>query len=493
MRSSKSAAVRGLLPVIRVLGLLLMLFSSTYLLPIACALIYGDGQHWQFLVSMAINLAIGTLLWLLTRQAKRDIHPREGFLLVALTWVLMSASATLPLMLGIEGLSFTDAMFETVSGVTTTGGTVLTGLDTLAPSLNFWRHQLSWLGGMGIIVLAVAILPLLGVGGMQLYKAETPGPIKDDKLTPRITQTAKSLWLVYIAATFLCAIGFRIAGMSWLDAICHAFATLSLGGASTHDSSFGFFNSPQIEAVAIFFMLFACINFSTHFQVWRSASLRSYWQDAEAKALLALLVAATAIVSVFIWLQGVYPDYWQALRFAAFNLVSIASTTGFANTDYGLWPIFAPLVFLLLSCVVSSSGSTGGGIKMIRMLILFKQSRSEMFTLMHPNAVQVIKLGGKVIPQKVVTAVLGFIHLYSISILLLTFILLATGLDFISSFTAIIASINNTGPGLGVIGPASNFGVLNDFQTWVCTFAMLLGRLEIFTVFVIFTPSFWRD
>ena len=493
MRSSKSAAVRGLLPVIRVIGLMLMLFSGTYLLPIACALIYGDGQQWKFLLSMVVNLAIGTVLWLLTRHAKRDIHPREGFLLVALTWSLLSASATLPLMLGIEGLSFTDAMFETVSGITTTGGTVLTGLDTLAPSLNFWRHQLSWLGGLGIIVLAVAILPLLGVGGMQLYKAETPGPIKDDKLTPRITQTAKSLWLVYIAATALCAMAFRMTGMSWFDAICHAFATLSLGGASTHDSSFAYFNSPAIEGVAMFFMVFACINFATHFQVWRNARLRNYWQDPEARAVVAVLAVSIAVVSVFIWLKGVYPDYLDALRYTAFNLISIASTTGFASTDYNLWPAFAPLVFLLLSCVVSSSGSTGGGIKMIRLLILFKQSRSEMFTLMHPNAVQVIKLGGRAIPQKVVTAVLGFIHLYSISVLALTFILLATGLDFASAFTAVIASINNTGPGMGVIGPASNFGVLSDFQTWVCTFAMLLGRLEIFTVFVIFTPSFWRD
>jgi len=493
MRSRQSAAVRGLLPVIRVLGLLLMLFSSTYLLPLICALIYVDGEHWNFLVSMLINLAIGSLLWLLTRGAKRDIQPREGFLLVALTWLLMSVSATVPLLIGIEGLSFTDALYETVSGITTTGGTVLTGLDTLAPSLNLWRHALSWIGGMGIIVLAVAILPLLGVGGMQLYKTETPGPIKDDKLTPRITQTAKSLWMVYISATALCAIGFNMAGMSWFDAICHAFSTLSLGGASTHDSSFGYFNSPMIEAVAIFFMLFATLNFATHFQAWRSASLRSYLQDAEAKSVLLLLLAATLLVSLFVWQKQVYPDFLDALRYTAFNLVSIASTTGFVNTDYNLWPLFAPLVFLALSCVVSSSGSTGGGIKMIRLLILFKQSRSEMFALMHPSAVNVLKLGGKPVPTKVVMAVLGFIHLYSISVLTLTFLLLATGLDFLTAFSAVIASINNMGPGLNLVGPASNYSVLTDFQTWVCTFAMLLGRLEIFTVFVIFTPSFWRD
>lgn len=492
-RSHQSATVRGILPVLRVLGLLLMLFSSAYLLPLACSLTYGDGQHWNFLASMAVNLAVGVALWALTRHAKRDVQPREGFLLVTLTWVLMSVTATLPLMIGIPGLSFTDAMYETVSGITTTGGTVLTGLDRLAPSLNFWRHLLSWIGGMGIIVLAVAILPLLGVGGMQLYKTETPGPIKDDKLTPRITQTAKSLWLVYISATVLCAIAFRFAGMSWLDAVCHAFSALSLGGASTHDASFGEFDSPATEAVAIFFMLFATLNFATHFQAWRSASLRAYWQDSEAKAVLAVIAVATLLVSVYIWFVGVYPDYLQALRYTAFNLVSIATTTGYANTDYGQWPVFAPLVFLLLSCIASSSGSTGGGIKMIRVLILFKQSRSEMFALMHPNAVNVVKLGGRPIPPKVVTAVVGFIHLYSISVISLTFLLLASGLDFMSAFSAIIASINNTGPGLNLVGPATNYGALSDFQTWVCTFAMLLGRLEIFTVFVLFTPSFWRD
>jgi len=485
--------VRGILPVLRVLSLLLMLFSAAYLLPLVCALWFDDGQHWNFLGSMAATLLVSGVLWFLTRHAKRDVQPREGFLLVALTWALMSATATLPLMLGIPGLSFTDAMYETTSGITTTGGTVLVGLDKLPPSLNLWRHLLSWIGGMGIIVLAVAILPLLGVGGMQLYKTETPGPIKDDKLTPRITQTAKSLWLVYIAATALCTIAYQLSGMSGFDALCHAFTTLSLGGASTHDASFGYFDSPAIEAVAVVFMLFATINFATHFQAWRAASLASYWQDAEAKAVLLLLTAAIAVVTAFLWIKGVYADWTEALRYTAFNLVSIASTTGYANTDYNLWPLFAPLTLLLLSCVVSSSGSTGGGIKMIRLLLLFKQSRSEMFALMHPNAVNVVKLAGRPIPPKVMTAVMGFIHLYSISVLVLTFTLLATGLDFLTAFSAVIASINNMGPGLNLVGPAANYSVLTDFQTWVCTFAMLLGRLEIFTVFVILTPSFWRD
>lgn len=493
MQANNSAAVRGLLPVVRVLGLLLMVFSSTYLLPLLCSLHYRDGQHWNFIAAMAVSLVAGALLWLCTRHAKRDIKPREGFLLVTLSWLLMGATATLPLLLSIKGLSFTDAFFETISGLTTTGSTVLTGLDRLPPSINLWRHELCWLGGMGIIVLAVAILPLLGVGGMQLYKAETPGPIKDDKLTPRITQTAKSLWVVYIAMTALCMLSYRVAGMSWFDALCHSFATTSLSGASTHDLSFGYFHSLPIEIVAIVFMTLSALNFSTHFLAWKGGSLKAYWQDPEARAVVSVLVLASLAVALFIWVKGVYPSYLTALRHVAFNLVSIATDCGFVSLDFSRWPIFAPLVFLLLSCVVASSGSTGSGIKMIRTLILFKQSGNEMFALMHPNAVRIVKFGGRAIDPRTVMAILGFIHLYSISVLGFTFLLLGSGLDFLSSFTAVIASINNAGPGLGVVGPYGSFGVLSDFQTWVCTAAMLVGRLEVFTVFVVFTRAFWRD
>ncbi len=493
MPANNSAAVRGILPVVRVLGLLLMLFSITYTLPLACSLYYLDGEHWDFVVAMATSLMVGGAMWLLTRHAKRDIKPREGFLLVSLSWVLMGATATVPLIMTIEGLSFTDAFFETISGLTTTGSTVLTGLDQLPPSVNLWRHELAWLGGMGIIVLAVAILPLLGVGGMQLYKAETPGPIKDDKLTPRITQTAKSLWVVYTVITGMCIVSYRLAGMSWFDAICHSFATLALAGFSTHDLSFGYFDSPLLEGLCIFFMTLSALNFATHFLAWKEGSLRAYLRDPEARSVVGVLVFACLAVSLFVWWQGVYPSFWTTLRHVSFNLVSIATDCGFVSTDYNTWPVFAPLAFLLLSTVVASSGSTGGGIKMVRTLLLFKQSGNEMFALMHPNAVRVIKLGGRAIDARVVMAVLGFVHLYLISVLMFTFLLLGSGLDFLSSLTAVIASINNAGPGLGAVGPASNYGVLNDFQTWVCTAAMLVGRLEVFTVFVIFTPAFWRD
>ena len=493
MPANNSAAVRGLLPVARVLGLLLMLFSVTYLLPLCCSLLYRDGEHWDFVIAMVVSLVVGSAMWFLTRHAKRDIKPREGFLLVSLSWVLMAATATLPLMMTIKGLSFTDAFFETISGLTTTGSTVLTGLDTLPPSVNLWRHELTWLGGMGIIVLAVAILPLLGVGGMQLYKAETPGPIKDDKLTPRITQTAKSLWTIYIAMTALCALAYRAAGMSWFDAVCHSFSTLSLGGFSTHDTSFGYFNSPTIEAISIAFMMMATLNFSTHFLVWRHARLRYYWEDAEARAIVVLYATTIAVLTVYLWLYGQYTGLPETFRHVAFNMVSLATSSGFASVDYNVWPPFVSIAILLMSSVGASSGSTGGGMKMIRALILFRQSGQEMNALMHPNSVNVLKIGGRAIPPKVVMAVMGYIHLYAMSIVVLTFLLLGSGLDFMSAFSAVVASINNAGPGLNLVGPASNYSVLSDFQTWVCTFAMLLGRLEVFTLFVVLTPAFWRD
>lgn len=493
MPANNSAAVRGLLPVARVLGLLLMVFSLTYLMPLACSLIYADGEHWHFLMAMMTSLVVGTAMWFLTRHAKRDIKPREGFLLVSLSWVLMAATATVPLLTSIESLSFTDAFFETISGLTTTGSTVLVGLDKLPPSINLWRHVLTWLGGMGIIVLAVAILPLLGVGGMSLYKAETPGPIKDDKLTPRITQTAKSLWTIYIALTALCTFAYRATGMNWFDAICHSFATLSLGGFSTHDASFGHFDSPTIEAVSIFFMCLATLNFATHFLVWRHGRLRHYWEDAEARAILPMFAIGIGVLTIYLWLYGQYPSFIETLRHVAFNFVSVATSSGFASVDYNVWPPFVSIAILLFSSVGASSGSTGGGMKMIRALILFKQSGQEMHALMHPNSVRVLKIGGRAIPPKVVMAVMGYIHLYAISIVVLTFILLATGLDLMTSFSAIVASINNAGPGLNLVGPASNYSVLTDFQTWVCIFAMLLGRLEVFTLFVVLTPAFWRD
>lgn len=484
--------MRRALTVLHAMGLMLVVFSVSYLLPILTSVIYQDGTLVDFLLAMLWTAGVGALLWIFTRRYKGELSIRHGYLLVVAMWTAMPAVATFPLLLVIDGLSFTDAYFETMSGITTTGATVLTGLDNLPPAINLWRHELNWLGGMGIIVLAVAVLPLLGIGGRQLFKAETPGPMKDSALTPRITETARNLWLVYAGITLACILSLKLVGMNWLDAICHAFAAMGLGGFSTHDASVGYFNSPAIEFVLIVFMLLAAMNFATHFLAWRGKSLRVYLQDAEAVATVTLILGSCIGIGTFLWWQGTYPTFWTALRHASFNLVSMATDCGFASADFNQWPIFAPLWMLFLSCITASSGSTGGGIKMIRTLVLVKQAGREFIMLLHPAAVNPLKIGGHVVANNIVFAVLGFIFLYFMSVVTLTFTLLISGLDFISSFSAVIACINNAGPGLGVVGPASNFGVLTDFQVWVCTLAMLIGRLEIFTLLILFTPSFWK-
>lgn len=481
-----------LLPIVHVLGMVTMLFSLTMLAPLMLSWWLQDGAHSAYDEAFAITFTAGLLGWWATHRYKRELKIRDGFLLVVLIWSSLAAFATIPLMVYLPGLSFTDAYFEAISGLTTTGATVLSDLDKLPPSINFWRAELVWLGGMGLIVLAVAVLPLLGIGGRQLYKAETPGPMKDSQLTPRITETAKGLWLVYAGITVACMLSFRWAGMDWFDAVIHAFTTMGLGGFSSHDASFGYFDSPLIEAVTITFMLIAGINFATHFMAWRGRSFASYRHDPEAGLFLGVTLFSVVGIAAYLQLMGVYPDFLTALRFAAFNTVSIATTTGFANTDYNLWPTFAPLWMLFLCSFASSSGSTGGGIKMIRAQLLYKQVYREMKKLLHPNSVMPTKLGGQVVPNKIIYAVLAFLFIYVVSIVSMTLFLTAAGLDVITAFSATVAMINNTGPGLNQVGPATTYAVLSDFQTWICTFTMLLGRLELFTLLIIFTPAFWR-
>jgi trk system potassium uptake protein TrkH len=480
------------LTVIHALGLMLVLFSFTYLLPMLTSLIYRDGTLANFSLAMLLTFLAGALMWGLTRRFKGELSIRHGYLLVVVMWTAIPAFATLPLLLVLPNLSFTDAYFETMSGLTTTGATVLTGLDSMPQAINLWRHELVWMGGMGIIVLAVAIMPLLGIGGRQLYKAETPGPMKDAALTPRITETARSLWLVYLGISIACIVSLKIAGMSWFDALCHGFSAMGLGGFSTHDASIEYFHSPLIEFVLIVFMLLAVVNFATHFLVLREKSVRPYFRDIEGRSSIILLLGSCVGIAIFLWWQGTYAQFWTALRFASFNLISIATSSGYANTDFAQWPIFAPLWMLFLSCIAASSGSTGGGIKMIRTVILFKQAGREFTKILHPSAIAPMKIGGAVIPNNIVFSVLAFIFLYFMSLVTLIFAMLISGLDFMTAFTAILASINNVGPGLGQVGPASNFSGLTDFQTWLCTFAMLIGRLEIITLLIIFTPKFWQ-
>jgi trk system potassium uptake protein TrkH len=483
--------MQALLPVANVLGALLMAFAVTYLLPIATSLIYGDGTVTAFALAMLIDFSAGYVLWLATRRQKRDLRPRDGYLLVTLGWLLMAAAGSIPLVIALPGLSYTDAFFETMSGLTTTGSTVIVGLDTLQPAINLWRHALQWYGGMGVVVLAIAILPLLGVGGMQLYKAEVQGAYKD-KLTPRITDTAKSLWLVYGGITAVCIVSYRAAGMDWFDATCHAFSTMALGGYSTHDASIGHFDSPAIDAVVTFFMAVAVLNFATHFNALRQRSLRVYLGDAEAKAVIVVLVTSCLGISFYLWLNGVYPGYLTALRHTSLNLVSVATTTGYASVDYNQWPAFAVFWMLFLVCVTSSTGSTGNGIKMFRTLMLVQQAARELKRLIHPQLVSPLKLGAQVVPNSVVYAILAFIFLYFASVVAVTFVLMLSGLEFVTAFSATIAWITNLGPGLNEVGPAANYSGLTAFQKWVGILTMLTGRLELFTVFVLFTPAFWR-
>jgi len=480
-----------LLPVAHVFALVMMVFSATMLAPLVLAVWSLDPALSSFVISAFATFFLGALLWLATRRFKRELKTRDGLMLVALTWVALPAVAGFPLWNYLP-INYTDAYFEAASGLTTTGGTVLSGLEFLPRSINLWRHLLSWLGGMGIIVLAVAILPMLGVGGMQIYRAEMPGPMKDTKLTPRIGQTAKLLWAVYAGLTAACIICLKFAGMDWFDAVCHGFSALALGGFSTYDASIGHFNSLPIEMVLTFFSILAALNFATHYLAWRERGVFAYFRDAEAKAIFGVLIVSCIGVAVFLYLKGSYPDFSTSLRHTTFNLVSIATDSGLHTQDYSRWPIFAPMWMMFLSCIVCSSGSTGGGIKMIRTLVLAKQAHRELNQLVHPNMVRPLKVGGSIIANRVVFAVLAFVFLYFMSIVTLVFLQLASGLDFMTAFSSIIACINNAGPGQGLVGPGSNYGVLNNFQTWVCSAAMLLGRLEVFTILVLFTPTLWR-
>ena len=483
--------MRSLYPVLHVLSLVILIFGLTMLVPLAVSWGLRDGAERAFDEAILLTLAVGALLGYVTRKSKRDLRIRDGFLMVALVWTVLPAFAAVPLIAQLD-LSFTDAYFETVSGLTTTGATILTGLDALPVSINFWRTQLVWLGGMGLIVLAVAVLPLLGIGGRQMFKAETPGPMKDSKMTPRIAETAKGLWGVYAGFSLCCMLAYHWAGMPWLDAIMHTFSTMGLGGFSSHDASFGYFNSVAIESVAIVFMLIAGMNFATHFIALSGRSLRAYRVDPEAGWYLAVTLGSVVGIAIFLMAHQVYPDAGEAFRRAAFNVISIATTTGFATVDYALWPMFAPLWMLFLCSFATSAGSTGGGIKMIRAILLYKQVNREMVRAIHPNAVYQVRIGSESVPVNILFAVLAFGFVYVACIVSMTLLLSLTGLDIITAFSAVVASINNTGPGLGQVGPSTTFTTLNDFQTWVCTFAMLLGRLEIFTLLVVLTPAFWR-
>ncbi|MDP1525597.1 MAG: potassium transporter TrkG [Rhodocyclaceae bacterium] len=481
------------LPVFRALGVIISIFGIAMLAPLGVSISFNDGAQTAYDEAIAITLFCGLLLWLgASRGGTAELRVRDGFLLVALTWTILPFFGALPLLIHLPGLSFTDAYFEATSGLTATGSTLLSGLDHLPISINFWRTFMHWLGGLGVIVLAVAILPLLGIGGRQLFKAEVPGPMKESSLTPRIAETARGLWVVYIILTIACALAFIAADMEKWDALMHAFSVMGLGGFSTKDASLGHFNSLSIELIAMGFALLSGINYATHFLALHQRSPRPYLRDAEIPFYLGVMALSIVGLTAYLMVFDVYESVWTALRYVAFHCISLATSLGFATTDYAAWPMFGQLWILFLGSFYACSGSTGGGIKMMRAIILYKQVNREILRAMHPRAVHPVRLGGSVVPDGVLHAVLAFSFIYMAIIVSLTLLMSASGLDIVTAFSAIVATLNNTGPGLGEVGPASNFSSLTDFQTWVCSFAMVLGRLELFTLLVVLSPAFWR-
>jgi trk system potassium uptake protein TrkH len=476
----------------RILGLLLMLFSFTQLFPMIVGWIYDDLDLLPFLQSFFMLLIGGAMIWFPVRHASSELRLRDGFLVVILFWGVLGVSGALPLILSSQlDLSITDAVFESISALTTTGATVITKLDGLPYSILFYRQQLQWLGGMGIIVLAVAILPILGVGGSQLFRAETPGPIKDSKLTPRIKETAKLLWFIYFGFTVACAIAYKLAGMDWFDAIGHSFSTVAIGGFSTHDESIGYFNNHAIEAVAIVFMLLSSANFSLHFLVWRKKDLRLYFKDSELRFFLYCVLLVSLICCMYLYLSHQFGTISQTIYVSLFQAVSMITTTGFSTSDYTYWPVFVPALLIFSSFMGGCAGSTAGGMKVVRVLLLLKQGMREILKLIHPSARISVKLNRKPVPDNVMQAVWGFFSVYIGVFVLLMLLIMASGLNQVTAFSAVAATLNNLGPGLDAV--AQNYSSINDFAKWVLCLSMLFGRLEIFTLLVVMTPVFWRQ
>jgi len=475
----------------KILGILLMLFSLTMLPPAGVAFYYADGTFEAFLDACMLLMAIGGLIWLPVWKRQDELKVSDGFLVVVLFWSVLGLAGALPFIIAHNPqLAVSDAIFESISGLSTTGATTIIGLDYLPPAILYYRQQLQWLGGMGIIVLAVAVLPMLGIGGMQLYRAEIPGPIKDSKLTPRIAETAKALWYIYFGLTLACALAYWMAGMSVFDAIGHSFATVAIGGFSTHDASIGFFNSDAIELIAVVFMLISGVNFALHFLAWHQRSLTGYLLDSEFRFYLLVMGLTTTLVFLGLLLTGTYPDWSESFTQALFHTVSIASTTGFSTSAFYDWPIFLGILLIFSSFVGGCAGSTGGGIKVIRFLLLIKQGFREIERLIHPNAQIPVRVNGRSVNHRVVDAVWGFFALYVACFTFMYLALAATGMDLTTAFSAVAACMNNLGPGLGEVG--SSFATVGPIAKGILCFAMLLGRLEVFTLLVLLSPTFWR-
>ena len=475
----------------RILGTLLMIFSIAQFVPGFLAYFLEEKDFvYNFITTGFLTFLMGSFLFFLADDKNGDLRTKDGFIITIFFWTVLGFFGAVPFYLAnLEGVNYIDSLFESISGLTTTGATVFVGLDEMPQSLLFYRQLLQWLGGMGIIVLAVAVLPLLGVGGMQLYKAETPGPLKDSKLTPRITETAKALWFVYLTMTIACSFLYKYFGMSWFDAVCHAFSTISIGGFSTHDDNFAYFDNSSLRWTAIIFMVVSGVNFALHYLAWTKKRILHYFYDSEVKLYLSLL-STTALIT---FLTLYYSDniYEDMIVDSAFQAVSIGTTTGFLTSNYSNWPLFVPIMLLIAAFIGACAGSTGGGIKVIRALILIRQGSSEITKLIHPNAVVTLKFGKKTLDPRVSESVWGFFAVYVATFLVILLFLLSQSNDFLTSFSAVGATLNNLGPGLGSV--ADNYKEITDFSKLALCLAMLLGRLEIFTLLLLFTPSFWRN
>lgn len=474
----------------KILGMLVMLFSLTLLIPIGVAMLYEEHTSQEFFLSFAITFSLGMLMWLPYSRTSSDLRTRDGFVITVMFWVVLGLVGTLPLMLVEElQLSFSDALFESVSAITTTGATVLTGLELLPKSVLYYRQQLHFLGGIGIVVIAVAIMPMLGVGGMQLYRAEMVGPSKETKMTPRIAETAKALFVIYVLLNTACTLAYWAAGMSFFDALCHSFSTISTGGFGNYDASFGQFDNRAIIAICVFFMIVSSLSFSLHYFAWMRGTVLHYWRNPEAKTFLLTMLGCSMVISLYLYFSGVY-GLDKSFYHGIFQLVSITTSTGFTTDNFSNWPSFVAFFLLVMSFFGGCVGSTTGGVKVGRMLIMSKQVLREISRLIHPNGVFSLKIRNWAMPTRVTDAVWAFFGLYLMVYYFIVLLLLAAGLDYITAWSATAATLNNMGPGIGEV--AASYGDINAFAKWVLSGAMILGRLEIFTVIVLFTPMFWR-
>ena len=477
--------------VLRVIGILSIIFSFSMLPPMAVSVWYHDGEFSDFKVTFFTLFLIGLLFIVLSRNKLATLRRRDGVLIVASFWLYLSLVSTIPLVLGPHHLDLVDALFEATSGMTTTGATVIADLSQIEPSILYYRQQLQWFGGMGLILLAIAVLPMLGVGGAQLYRGETPGPMKDEKLTPRLSHTARNLWLIYVLITGACAAGYWIAGMEPLEALEHSYSTVSTGGFSTHNESFAYFQSDAINNVAVIFMILGSFNFGVHFIALRKRNPMLYLKDVEVRTFLLVVLFFVLLYTVFLYTSSTYEDIGRSFEYALFEVTSIITSTGFGITDFTVWPLFLPVMLIFISFIGGCGGSTAGGIKVMRVLMMIKQGLHEFFVLLHPKAIRPVRVGNQILNENVIQAIWGFFSVYIFVFIVLTLGMILAGMDQVTAFSAVATCINNLGPGLGQV--SANFADVSDSAKLVGVTAMLMGRLEVFTLLVILMPEFWRN